>query len=273
MYGSLFPTVLFLKEDFMPLVYKYQIVLKLIDDIKDIEGVDDGLLTFFLMFDAPGKEFGVDTSEVITHIWKLVNYRDFKEMPTTGEIDIKSGEIKQIEDCYFVFGWFGEFESRAVLLIEEKTLSDYIKLLINEDPNSTILNVDALIGTRVINQMEHPPIVNGTWIGQHRNGQKKSEATYKDGELDGIWIRWHENGQKGIEATYKNGELDGKYTSWYENGQKESEEIMMDVRPDGKYTTWYENGQEQSESTYKDGEMIQYTFWDEEGNKIIDATE
>lgn len=75
----------------MPLVYKYQVALKLIDDIKDIDGVDDGLLTFFLVFDAPGNEFGVDTSEVITHIWQLINYKDFKEMrQTTMEMDIKN---------------------------------------------------------------------------------------------------------------------------------------------------------------------------------------
>ena len=36
---------------------------------------------------------------------------------------------------------------------------------------------------------------------------------------------------------------------------------------DGKGTTWYENGQKAWERTYKDGELIEETYWDEDGNK------
>ena len=54
------------------------------------------------------------------------------------------------------------------------------------------------------------------------DGQKKSEGTLKDGELDGLVTEWYENGEKSSK-TYKDGELDGLVTYWYENGQKKSE--------------------------------------------------
>ena len=37
---------------------------------------------------------------------------------------------------------------------------------------------------------------------------------------------------------------------------------------EGKWTEWHENGQKKSEGTYKDGEMIEWTLWDEDGNLL-----
>ena len=83
---------------------------------------------------------------------------------------------------------------------------------------------------------------SGEGVSYYSNGQKKWEATYKDGERDGLSTTWYENGQKWLEGTYKDGELDGKFTEWYENGKKK-EEI-----------------------TWKDGKFIERTEWDEDGN-------
>ena len=41
----------------------------------------------------------------------------------------------------------------------------------------------------------------------YKNGQKRTEETYKDGELNGLFTYWYENGQKKSERTYKNGKL------------------------------------------------------------------
>jgi antitoxin component YwqK of YwqJK toxin-antitoxin module len=46
----------------------------------------------------------------------------------------------------------------------------------------------------------------------YKNGQKKSEITYKDGKKDGKWTHWRENGEKKSEGTYKDGELNGLWT-------------------------------------------------------------
>ena len=55
------------------------------------------------------------------------------------------------------------------------------------------------------------------------NGQKKEEATYKDGKLDGLETQWYESGQKVYEVTYKDGEEDGLEVWWHENGHKNIE--------------------------------------------------
>ena len=100
----------------------------------------------------------------------------------------------------------------------------------------------------------------------YENGQKGLEGTYKDGELDGLETWWHENGQKKKEGTYKDGEKDGKWTGWHENGQKSAEGTFKDGEPDGLWTRWYENGQKSGEGTFKDGKLIESTEWDEDGN-------
>ena len=48
----------------------------------------------------------------------------------------------------------------------------------------------------------------------YRNGQKREEGTFKDGEKDGVWTEWHENGQKESEGTYKDGEIQGEERRW-----------------------------------------------------------
>ena len=63
-------------------------------------------------------------------------------------------------------------------------------------------------------------MISKTEWNWYKNGQKKSEQTYKDGKKDGLWTGWYENGQKWYEENYKNGKEDGLSTTWYENGQK-----------------------------------------------------
>jgi len=60
---------------------------------------------------------------------------------------------------------------------------------------------------------------DGLRTGYYENGQKKWEATYKDGKVVGKWTYWYENGQKRWENTYKDGELI-KETSWDKYGNK-----------------------------------------------------
>ena len=56
-------------------------------------------------------------------------------------------------------------------------------------------------------------------ISLYSNGQKRSEWTYKDGELDGQVTSWYENGQKDWEDTFKDGEFIER-TYWNEDGNK-----------------------------------------------------
>ena len=51
------------------------------------------------------------------------------------------------------------------------------------------------------------------------------------------------------------------------NGDKIILGKVVDGKKEGKWTHWYENGQKKWEGTFKDGEMIKETYWDEDGNK------
>ena len=121
------------------------------------------------------------------------------------------------------------------------------------------------------------------------NGQKYFEGTYKDGKLDGLGTWWYENGQKEEEGTYKNGEKDGLWYKWYENGQKKQEGTYKDNIPDGEYKCWNkdggviyetefvngtgvliefsENEQMGEEMIYKNGEIIEFKFFELNYNK------
>jgi hypothetical protein len=67
-------------------------------------------------------------------------------------------------------------------------------------------------------------LFTGLAVDKYENGQKKYEATLKDGKEHGLWTEWYENGQKEEERTYKDGKLHG-LTRWHENGQKKNEVI------------------------------------------------
>ena len=63
------------------------------------------------------------------------------------------------------------------------------------------------------------------WAKRFFNGseQVQSLGMIKDGKEDGPFTAWYENGQKKSEATYKDEELVGKKTEWDENGKLVSE--------------------------------------------------
>ena len=84
----------------------------------------------------------------------------------------------------------------------------------------------------------------------------------------GVAVDKYENGQKKEEATWKDGKPEGPFTSWHENGQKKAEGTFKDGNPEGLWTEWHKNGQKQSEATFKDGKLVSETKWDEEGNEI-----
>ena len=53
----------------------------------------------------------------------------------------------------------------------------------------------------------------------YRNGQKRSEGTYKNGKLEGWGTSWHKNGRKRGEGTYEDGKMLSE-TKWDEEGNE-----------------------------------------------------
>ena len=72
-----------------------------------------------------------------------------------------------------------------------------------------------------------------------------------ESELTHIGIGFYDNGKPKSIKTYK----DSK-------GNKDGEK-------DAKWTGWHENGQKSDERTYKNGELIEETYWDEDGNVYL----
>ena len=65
-----------------------------------------------------------------------------------------------------------------------------------------------------------------SWIRYHSNGQKSSERSYVNGEIEGLSVSYHSNGQKSSERNYVNGEIEGLSVSWYSNGQKKNRDSL-----------------------------------------------
>jgi antitoxin component YwqK of YwqJK toxin-antitoxin module len=108
----------------------------------------------------------------------------------------------------------------------------------------------------------------------YRNGQKKMDAYFKDGEFGGgplkRWyesgkplavveedgnsgkeIHWYENGNKMKENSYKG--RDFHRVRWYPSGKKQAE--GKNTGRAGKEIHWYENGNRELEQDYLDGKF------------------
>ena len=84
-------------------------------------------------------------------------------------------------------------------------------------------NVKLILRDWVAYEVKSNKPYSGNAVELWPHGQKKKEATYKDGKLEGLETQWYESGQKEHELNYKDGEEDGVVTYWHENGQKQLE--------------------------------------------------
>ena len=141
-------------------------------------------------------------------------------------------------------------------------------------------------------------LFTGLAVDKYENGQKKYEATYKDGKEDGLSTSWYENGQKSWEGTFKDGE-EISTKEWDEDGNPlgqdqggeapksvvDATKVVVDAdhleeRDDlfyfkgepftGCAVAEADNGQ--SETTYKDGKKHGLEFWYENGQKAEEGT-
>jgi len=138
-------------------------------------------------------------------------------------------------------------------------------------------------------------------VGWHKNGQKKSEGTYKDGIKDGKWIHSTDIGNGKYEVKYTKGNIDlatftdnlgqtysgipvkgelkadGQYLyQEHEYNFSKYPEFFATIKngkEDGLVTAWYENGQKRQEGTAKDGEKDGlWTEWHKNGQKEYEVT-
>jgi len=122
----------------------------------------------------------------------------------------------------------------------------------------------------------------------YANGQKRSEATYKNGKYHGLLSLWYENGQMREEGNYKDGKKvstvvwnlngercpltnlkdgNGVVARYRNNGQKAYEANYKDGKLDGPWICWYPDGQKMQEIGAMDGKFMSVEVWKPNGEK------
>ena len=174
----------------------------------------------------------------------------------------------------------------------------------NKPYSGSIFSLDYKGRNKIEGVLENGKLITHKEFKWYKNGQKKWEVTFKDGNENELRTYFGNDGKeyKGIfvggknidsfETMRDNGTLNGSIffledngltlsnfkngdqvglILWYENGQMKYEEIIKDG--DGLITTWYENGQKEFEGTYKDGkgDGLQKQ-WYENGQKSGEGT-
>jgi len=117
----------------------------------------------------------------------------------------------------------------------------------------------------------------GEWVvnNYYLSGELQMIGTYKSKkykERQGLFKYYYKNGKLKSEGTYENDKRNGNWTSWEQTGG---------IHKKGKYVkgefngiiNWYYEGYLCSVEKYQSGEMIKYTFYDKEGNKLPENIE
>ncbi|MBI68428.1 MAG: hypothetical protein CMJ38_00090 [Phycisphaerae bacterium] len=140
-------------------------------------------------------------------------------------------------------------------------------------------------------------LFTGWMKDMYDNEQIKSLKQYKDGIGDGLRIEWYEHGQKKREATHKDGKLvtavawkpngekcpetnilngngvsveysklnTGGFAQTYRSTYKEGEVVIGEN--DQCWSSWYENGHKCEEKIYKEGKLMSAVVWKPNGEK------
>jgi antitoxin component YwqK of YwqJK toxin-antitoxin module len=106
--------------------------------------------------------------------------------------------------------------------------------------------------------------LHGRAIYWHKNGQKKEEGQFKDGNTHGKWTYWSRAGKRLGTNQWTNGS--GAVTFWYDNGQKKEEGEFKDGMRHGKWTYWSQAGRRLGTNQWTNGSGT-ITFWYDNGQK------
>ena len=96
------------------------------------------------------------------------------------------------------------------------------------------------------------------------------EQNYKDGKKDGAFEIYDVLNDNFLffQANYKDGKKDGLSRIWYENGQLGLKDTYEHDVKDGSGRMWYDNGELLCHQIYVKGELVDYKYWDQNGNEI-----
>lgn len=94
----------------------------------------------------------------------------------------------------------------------------------------------------------------GLWKKYWKNGELKSEITFKRGRPNGDYVTYFENGKIEEKSSWGGNKQTGTYEMYYPNGQlMKKKEFSNDGKSTGKVEYFFENGQKELEFTTVDG--------------------
>ena len=107
----------------------------------------------------------------------------------------------------------------------------------------------------------------------YENGSKRTEGTYKNGQLDGPFIEFYPNGAKSMEGQFKNGKYDGEWLYWYDDGKLRGKGGFKDGLRTGTHIFWHKTGEKLIEVAHKNGKFHgEYKEYNPEG-KLLEVME
>ncbi len=92
-------------------------------------------------------------------------------------------------------------------------------------------------------------------ITYYEDGSKKTEGTYKNGQLEGPFVEYYPNGSKSMEGQFKNGEYHGLWLYWYDDGKPRGRGGFKDGYRTGTHVFWHKTGAKCVEVSHKNGKF------------------
>ncbi|MDB5257099.1 MAG: hypothetical protein JWM14_1794, partial [Chitinophagaceae bacterium] len=142
--------------------------------------------------------------------------------------------------------WFWEFDGHLSFIEKYKTTH----------------TPDLIIATRI--NTDHKIIATGyllkdlpdsTWTEYYPKGEKKSVASFRDGELNGWVETFYPDGHTLQKAQFKMGDLDGKVFLYYPEGNLKSECEYQRGQQNGLLIEYYNDGKIKTKSAFKNNTL------------------
>ncbi len=138
-------------------------------------------------------------------------------------------------------------------------------------------------------------IENGKFYYFHANGSLEKLGNYVDGKKEGLWLSYHQNKMMNDSTFYKNGNVIGTSMSWHNNGFAADSTTLNEngvgvsvgwfdngflsyagryseeKKQTGKWIYFHKNGKKSALETYSEGELIEKTYFDEDGIQLADT--
>lgn len=107
----------------------------------------------------------------------------------------------------------------------------------------------------------------------YKNGQLQMEGQYKSRKFEkhiGDFTYYYKNGNvKGKKTYNKKGILIGSFKEFYSDGSPSGEGNYVDGKMNGLCNIYFKNGQQSAKVTFKDGEIVEEDYWNQDGYQLV----